>query len=245
MHLVDRPLIIWNVSDTATMRELPFLTGTSTGTINTLTLPYPSTQKAQLKRKDSNKRTDRTCINRHIHTYRHTAGTNREHIQWDWCRQPSERRRITVHQFTKKKKKKEKNDQHDDFRDVFTLRFDSLHFSKVPADRNPSQNPARSALAVDRKLISSVFFVFFLSLSRWEKWSVKWSKLCIKSNIRLGGGIGGGAAAQLSRCHAKKPKKQKKKKKKKKSQTVLVEFLISQLDKKQKKNKTCSEHTPA
>lgn len=81
MHLVDRPLIIWNVSDTATMRELPFLTGTSTGTINTLTLPYPSTQKAQLKRKDSNKRTDRTCINRHIHTYRHTAGTNREHIQ--------------------------------------------------------------------------------------------------------------------------------------------------------------------
>lgn len=108
MHLVDRPLIIWNVSDTATMRELPFLTGTSTGTINTLTLPYPSTQKAQLKRKDSNKRTDRTCINRHIHTYRHTAGTNREHIQWDWCRQPSERRRITVHQFTKKKKKKGK-----------------------------------------------------------------------------------------------------------------------------------------
>ena len=111
---------------------ITLLTGTSTGTINTLTLPYRPTQKAQLKRKDSNKRTDRTCINRHIHTYRHTAGTNREHIQWDWCRQPSERRRITVHQFTKKKKnnKKKKNDQHDDFRDVFTLRFDSLHFSE-------------------------------------------------------------------------------------------------------------------
>lgn len=40
----------------------------------------------------------------------------------------------------------------------------------------------------------------------------------------------------------KKTKKQKKKKKKKKSQTVLVEFLISQLDKKQKKGNVFGAH---
>lgn len=53
--------------------------------------------------------------------------------------------------------------------------------------------------------------------------------------------MGGGQQLSWVGVMQKKTKKQKKKKKKK-SQTVLVEFLISQLDKKQKKGNVFGAH---
>lgn len=141
MHLVDRPWSSGMYQIQQQWGNYPFdrnFIWNNQHPNSALPIYIESTPKAE-----GFKQTNRSNMHQQTHTYKHTAGTNREHIQWDWCRQsPSECRRITVHQFTKKNKTKRKNDQHDDFRDVFTLRFDSLHFSKVPANRNPSQDPS-------------------------------------------------------------------------------------------------------
>lgn len=141
MHLVDRPWSSGMYQIQQQWGNYPFdrnFIWNNQHPNSALPIYIESTPKAE-----GFKQTNRSNMHQQTHTYKHTAGTNWEHIQWDWCRQsPSECRRITVHQFTKKNKTKRKNDQHDDFRDVFTLRFDSLHFSKVPANRNPSQDPS-------------------------------------------------------------------------------------------------------
>ena len=104
MHLVDRPWSSGMYQIQQQWGNYPFdrnFIWNNQHPNSALPIYIESTPKAE-----GFKQTNRSNMHQQTHTYKHTAGTNREHIQWDWCRQsPSECRRITVHQFTKKKTK--------------------------------------------------------------------------------------------------------------------------------------------